>query len=113
MLEQLKERYRLYDEEATLVRKKASPADGLFGFGKKGGSGFRLVVEAPENEEFSLEIVTGMNSFLEVIGGKNGLVNPKRRRGNANFVWDFRPVEREHVAPLRTRWIRLSNGTDE
>ena len=33
MLEQLKERYRLYDEEATLVRKKASPADGLFGFG--------------------------------------------------------------------------------
>ena len=33
MLEQLKERYRQYDEEATLVRKKASPADGLFGFG--------------------------------------------------------------------------------
>ena len=33
MLEQLKERYLRYDEEATLVRKKASPADGLFGFG--------------------------------------------------------------------------------
>ena len=33
MLEQLKERYRQYDEEANLVRKKASPADGLFGFG--------------------------------------------------------------------------------
>ena len=33
MLQQLKERYRQYDEEATLVRKKASPADGLFGFG--------------------------------------------------------------------------------
>ena len=33
MLEQLKERYLCYDEEATLVRKKASPADGLFGFG--------------------------------------------------------------------------------
>ncbi|MDO5545920.1 MAG: hypothetical protein Q4F81_08880 [Eubacteriales bacterium] len=33
MLQQLQERYRHYDEEANLVRKKASPADGLFGFG--------------------------------------------------------------------------------
>ena len=33
MLQQLKDRYRQYDEEATLVRKKSSPADGLFGFG--------------------------------------------------------------------------------
>ena len=33
MLQQLQERYRQYDEEANLVRKKASPADGLFGFG--------------------------------------------------------------------------------
>ena len=30
MLQQLQERYRQYDEEANLVRKKASPADGLF-----------------------------------------------------------------------------------
>ena len=33
MLQQLQERYRQYDEEANLVRKKAAPADGLFGFG--------------------------------------------------------------------------------
>ena len=33
MLQQLQERYRQYDEEANQVRKKASPADGLFGFG--------------------------------------------------------------------------------
>lgn len=33
MLQMLKDRYRQYDEEATLVRKKSSPADGLFGFG--------------------------------------------------------------------------------
>ena len=33
MLQQLQERYRQYDEEAALVRKKAGPADGLFGFG--------------------------------------------------------------------------------
>lgn len=33
MLQQLKDRYRQYDEEATQVRKKSSPADGLFGFG--------------------------------------------------------------------------------
>ena len=33
MLQQLKERYRQYDEEVTRVRKNSSPADGLFGFG--------------------------------------------------------------------------------
>lgn len=33
MLQQLKERYQQYDEEATAVRKNSSPADGLFGFG--------------------------------------------------------------------------------
>lgn len=33
MLQLLKERYRKYEEEANLVRKKSSPADGLFGFG--------------------------------------------------------------------------------
>lgn len=33
MFQVLTERYRQYDEEAILVRKKAAPADGLFGFG--------------------------------------------------------------------------------
>ena len=33
MLQQLKERYQQYDEEATAVRRNSSPADGLFGFG--------------------------------------------------------------------------------
>ena len=33
MLQQLRERYQRYDEEATLVRKKAKPTDGLLGFG--------------------------------------------------------------------------------
>ena len=33
MLQQLQDLYRRYDEEATKVRQKSSPADGLFGFG--------------------------------------------------------------------------------
>lgn len=33
MLQQFKERYQQYEKEATLVRRKSSPADGLFGFG--------------------------------------------------------------------------------
>ena len=33
MLQQVRERYRQYDEEATQVRRKAAPGDGLFGFG--------------------------------------------------------------------------------
>ena len=86
---------------------------GLLGFGKKGGAGFKLIVDTPDADEFAIEIVAGLNSFLEIKGGKNGLLNPKRRRGNANFVWDFRPVEREHVAPLRSRWMKLINEIAE
>ncbi|NLF27320.1 MAG: hypothetical protein GX592_05425 [Clostridiales bacterium] len=92
---------------------KSEGLGGLLGFGKKGGAGFKLIVDTPDADEFAIEIVAGLNSFLEIKGGKNGLLNPKRRRGNANFVWDFRPVEREHVAPLRSRWMKLINEIAE
>ena len=45
--------------------------------------------------------------------GKNALLNLKRRRGNANFVWDFMPLERETVAMLEKRWLELINGSAE
>jgi hypothetical protein len=92
---------------------KSEGMGGLLGFGKKGGSGFKLIFQGEGGADVAIEIVAGLNSFLEITGGKNGLLNQRRRRGNANFVWDFRPVEREHVPALRKRWTKLINGISE
>ena len=57
-----------------------------------------------------MELISGLGSYLEFAPGtrgKNALLNPKRRRGNANFVWDFRPVEREAIEGLKKRWLEL------
>lgn len=58
MLQQLKERYRQYDEEATQVRKKSSPADGLFGFGNDPKN-------HPCHEQFYEDIGKWTKAFLE------------------------------------------------
>lgn len=58
MLQQLKERYLQYDEEATLVRKKASPADGLFGFGNDPKN-------HPCHEQFYEDVGKWTKAFLE------------------------------------------------
>ncbi len=91
---------------------KSEGMGGMLGFGKKGGAGFKLLFDEPDGSIFEVEIVAGLNSFLEITGGKNGLLNPRRRRGDANFVWDFRPVEREHLVPLRKRWTTWVNGIE-
>ena len=63
-----------------------------------------------------MELVSGLGTYLEIRPdkrGKNALLNLKRRRGNANFVWDFMPLERETVAMLEKRWLELINGSAE
>ena len=88
---------------------------GILGFGKKGGYGFRLIVTPEEGEPMEIELVSGLGTYLEIRPDKrvkNALLNPKRRRGNANVVWDFQPVEREALEGVRDRWLRLVNGED-
>lgn len=58
MLQQLMERYRRYDEEAVQVRKKASPADGLFGFGNDPKN-------HPCHEQFYEDIGKWTQAFVE------------------------------------------------
>ena len=58
MLQQLRERYRRYDEEATQVRKKAAPADGLFGFGNDPKN-------HPCHEQFYEDVGKWTKEFLE------------------------------------------------
>ena len=40
---------------------------------------------------------------------KNALLSVKRRRGNANVVWDFAPIEREALEGLQKRWLEIIN----
>ena len=89
---------------------KSEGLGGILGFGKKGGVGFRLIVTPEDGEALEMELISGLGSYLEFAPGtrgKNALLNPKRRRGNANFVWDFRPVEREAIEGLKKRWLEL------
>ena len=58
MLQQLRERYRRYDEEAAQVRKKAAPADGLFGFGNDPKN-------HPCHEQFYEDVGQWTKAFLE------------------------------------------------
>ena len=43
---------------------------------------------------------------------KNVLLNVKRRRGNANVVWDFQPIEREMLEGIQQRWLKIINGAE-
>ena len=59
MLQQLQNRYQQYDAEAALVRKKSSPADGLFGFGRDPKS-------HPCHELFYEDIGKWTKAFLDI-----------------------------------------------
>ena len=106
-------RARAYTEDVFI---KSEGLGGILGFGKKGGVGFKLIVTPEDGEPLEMELISGLGTYLEIRPDKrvkNALLNPKRRRGNANFVWDFLPLERETVAMLEKRWLELINGSAE
>lgn len=78
---------RLRDEKIA-----SEGAAGILGFGKKGGLGYTLAIEVPD-KSFEITFVSGFNFLLEVTPAKkNPLLDPKRRPGNANIVWDMRSI---------------------
>lgn len=91
------------------VQIKSQGMGGILGFGKKGGYGFNLIVTRPDGTEASLSLVAGQNSYLETADRKCSLFSTKRKRGNANFVWDFAPIERDKLEGIRQRWEKLIN----
>lgn len=95
---------------------KSEGLGGILGFGKKGGVGFRLVITPESGEALEMELISGLGTFLEIKPGartKNALLSSKRRRGNANFVWDFMPLDRDMIEPLRTRWLAIINNEEQ
>lgn len=97
-------RARLRDEKIA-----SEGAAGILGFGKKGGLGYTLVIEAGD-KLFELTFVSGYNFLLEVEpGSRNPLFDAKRRPGNANLVWDMRSISYADCQTTFTRWHKLIN----
>lgn len=65
---------------------------GIFGFGRKGEYGAEYRVPLPDGGEAVLPFVAGRTSWLEC-RAKNPLLATQRRRGDANVVWDLKPIE--------------------
>ena len=73
---------------------------GAFGFGKKGEAGTEYIITRHDGSEISLPVVCGRNSWMECSLKKNPLLDTKRRRGNANIVWDMRPIEKRFLKSI-------------
>lgn len=87
-----------YEKEEIFI--KGEGLNGMFGFGKKPARGFILHVALPD-EDVTLNIVAGRTTFMVVNKyAQNPLLKPKRRRGDANVVWDFMPIDTPHVEKL-------------
>ena len=75
------------------VFEKGSGLNGAFGFGTKGAKGFNLFFTLSDGNVAKLPVVAGRTSWLECPLKKNPLLKTKRRRGDANIIWDMMPIE--------------------
>ena len=76
------------------IFEKGSGLNGAFGFGTKGAKGFRLHFTLNDGSVAQMPVVAGRTSWMECLKArKNPLLITKRRRGNANIVWDMMPIE--------------------
>ena len=77
--------------EEVLV--KSEGMGGILGFGKKGQHGVEYFVRLENGAEVSVPFVFGRNGWAEYPLNKNPLLKTKRRRGDANIVWELRPLD--------------------
>ena len=80
---------------------QGSGLNGAFGFGEKGAKGFNLTVVTGDGENVLVPVVSGRNSWLEAPYRKNPLLKTKRRRGDANVMWDFVPIEYGQIDKIK------------
>ena len=82
------------------IFEKGTGLNGAFGFGRKGAKGFKLHIGLQDGSSVSLDVVAGRTSWMECKEKKNPLLSTKRRRGDANLVWDLMPIEPGHVTKI-------------
>ncbi len=76
---------------------------GAFGFGKKGGVGFTIVLETPQGE-WEFPYVFKKSSCLICAPKKNPMLTPKRRKGDANPAWELPPIDRSGLKRIEA-WL--------
>lgn len=76
---------------------------GVLGLGKKSARGFKLHIVCGE-KEITVPAIVNRSSMLLCRRGKNLLLNVKRRRGDANIVWDLPPLDKRGLADV-SEWI--------
>jgi len=79
--------------EREEIFEKGTGLNGAFGFGTKGAKGFNLHITLSDGSVVKMPIVAGRTSWLECPLKKNPLIKTKRRRGDANIIWDLMPIE--------------------
>ncbi len=86
------------------------PSEGMAGLlgmgGKRGGRGYLLVIESGENRR-EIEVLAGHQCVYTLEKGELPLLNPDRRKRDANFVWDFRPIDVRELNRLVEAWSAL------
>lgn len=75
------------------IFEKGTGLNGAFGFGTKGAKGFTLHITLNDGSIAKMPVVAGRTSWLEVPFKKNPLLKTKRRRGDANVIWDMMPID--------------------
>ena len=87
------ERYDRLDYRVENVDVKGEGMGGIFGFGKKPESGVEYVIARHDGSEARMSFVCNRGGWLECALKKNPLLSPKRRRGDANVVWELHPID--------------------
>ena len=84
------------------VRVKPEGMGGIFGFGKKGEVGIEYLIARHDGSEAKMSFVSGRNNWMESALAKNPLLKTQRRRGDANLVWDMRPIDHTVIQKIIT-----------
>ena len=79
--------------EREEVFEKGTGLNGAFGFGQKGAKGFNLLLTLSDGSVVKMPVVAGRTSWLETPLKKNPLLKTRRRRGDANIIWDLMPID--------------------
>ena len=89
-----------YEKEE--IYEKGTGLNGAFGFGTKGAKGSKLHISLNDGSIATMCIVAGRTSWLEAPLRKNPLLSLKRRRGDANIVWDLMPIEPHSLSKIES-----------
>ena len=91
------ERYDTLKWRMEEVRVASEGMGGIFGMGKKAEIGVEYVITRQDGSEARMPFVGGRNCWGEWQFKKNPLLKTQRRRGDANVVWDMRPLDKTAV----------------